>query len=67
MSIASIRSSRIRQWLTVSGPLLVSQGTVARPLDLGPGRSVVEVGDAGFGATADDAIRSGTAAGLAVG
>jgi hypothetical protein len=45
----------------------VSQGTVARPLDLGPRRSVVEVGDAGFGTTADDAIRSGAAAGLAVG
>jgi 2,4-dienoyl-CoA reductase-like NADH-dependent reductase (Old Yellow Enzyme family) len=73
-TVESIEPDRIllgrdgsRQWLTVSGPVLVSQGTVARPLDLGPRRSVVEVGDAGFGTTADDAIRSGAAAGLAVG
>jgi pyruvate/2-oxoglutarate dehydrogenase complex dihydrolipoamide dehydrogenase (E3) component len=56
-----------REWIEVGGPVLVSQGTVARHTDLGSGRPIVDVGDAGFGATADDAIRSGAAAGLAVG
>jgi hypothetical protein len=47
---------------------MVSQGTVPHPVDIGRGdwRTFV-VGEAGFGESADDAIRQGAAAGLAIG
>jgi NADPH-dependent 2,4-dienoyl-CoA reductase/sulfur reductase-like enzyme len=50
-----------RQWLDVPGPVLVSQGTVPRVTDPGPGpwRTVV-VGEAGLADSAADAIRQGT-------
>ena len=56
------RSGR-REWLDVTGPVLVSQGTVpAGPALHTGGRPTYVVGEAGFGASADDAIREGAAA-----
>jgi hypothetical protein len=58
----------VREWIAVAGPVLVSQGTVPAPAELGAGdRPTFVVGEAGFGASADDAIRQGAAAGMAIG
>jgi 2,4-dienoyl-CoA reductase-like NADH-dependent reductase (Old Yellow Enzyme family) len=57
-----------RDWIAVSGPVLVSQGTVPVPVDLGSGSwQTYVVGEAGFGVSADDAIREGAAAGRRIG
>jgi len=56
-----------REWIEVSGPVLVSQGTVPTPIALGSGDwSTFVVGEAGFGGSADDAIRQGATAGQAI-
>ncbi|HEY3259580.1 MAG TPA: FAD-dependent oxidoreductase [Pseudonocardiaceae bacterium] len=58
----------VREWIAVAGPVLVSQGTVPAPAELGAGdRPTFVVGEAGFGVSADDAIRQGAAAGMAIG
>ena len=55
-----------REWIDVAGPILVSQGTVPRPVPwdtrIGPGcgRTLV-VGEAGFAGSAAEAIRQGSA------
>jgi 2,4-dienoyl-CoA reductase-like NADH-dependent reductase (Old Yellow Enzyme family) len=57
-----------RSWIDVSGPVLVSQGTVPAPVDLGSGRwRTYVVGEAGFGGSAADAIRDGAVAGRQIG
>jgi 2,4-dienoyl-CoA reductase-like NADH-dependent reductase (Old Yellow Enzyme family)/thioredoxin reductase len=57
-----------RESIDVSGPVLVSQGTVPSLVELGSGRwQRFVVGEAGFGASADDAIRQGAAAGTRIG
>jgi hypothetical protein len=49
------------------GPVLVSQGTVPAPVDLGSGDwQTFTVGEAGFDGSADEAIREGYAAGLGI-
>ena len=57
-----------REWIEVSGAVLVSQGTAVVPVELGSGNwQTYVVGEAGFGASADDAIRQGAAAGVGIG
>jgi pyruvate/2-oxoglutarate dehydrogenase complex dihydrolipoamide dehydrogenase (E3) component len=57
-----------REWIDVSGPVLVSQGTVPSQVELGSGRwQSLVVGEAGFGASADDAIGQGAAAATRIG
>jgi 2,4-dienoyl-CoA reductase-like NADH-dependent reductase (Old Yellow Enzyme family) len=56
-----------REWVDVTGPVLVSQGTVPAPVDLGSDDwQTFTVGEAGFGGSADAAIREGYAAGLGI-
>ncbi|MEU4425582.1 FAD-dependent oxidoreductase [Actinoplanes sp. NPDC024001] len=56
-----------REWIDVSGPLLVSQGTVPAPVLIGSGTwQRFTVGEAGFGASADAAIAQGAAAAQAI-
>jgi 2,4-dienoyl-CoA reductase-like NADH-dependent reductase (Old Yellow Enzyme family)/thioredoxin reductase len=56
-----------REWIDVSGPLLVSQSTVPAPVRLGSGAwQRFTVGEAGFGGSADVAIAQGAAAAQAV-
>lgn len=51
-----------REWRNVRGPVVVSQGTVPRHLDIGPGDwSTMVVGEAGLAGSAADAIRQGAA------
>jgi hypothetical protein len=48
--------------------VLVSQGTVPSPIELGTGEwQTFVVGEAGFGGSADAAIRGGYAAGQRIG
>ena len=57
-----------RDWIDVRGPLLVSQGTVPASVEVGTGDwQVFVVGEAGFGGSADAAIRDGFAAGRRIG
>ena len=57
-----------REWMGASGPLLVSKGTVPATVDVGSGAwQTFVVGEAGFGVSADDAIRQGAAAGMRIG
>jgi hypothetical protein len=57
-----------REWIEVSGPLLVSQGTVPTPVELGSGTwQTYVLGEAGFGRSADHAIRDSAMAGRRIG
>jgi 2,4-dienoyl-CoA reductase-like NADH-dependent reductase (Old Yellow Enzyme family) len=56
-----------REWIDVSGPLLVSQGTVPAPVVIGSGHwQRFTVGEAGVGASAGAAIAQGAAAAQAI-
>ena len=56
-----------REWLQVTGPVLVSQGIAPDGPGLRVGdRPTYVIGEAGFGASADDAIREGATAGRAI-
>ncbi|MEV7627799.1 hypothetical protein [Actinoplanes sp. NPDC089786] len=51
-----------RGWLDVAGPIVVSQGTVPRPVPVTPGRRrTLVVGEAGFAGSAAEAIRQASA------
>jgi hypothetical protein len=57
-----------RTWIDVTGPISVSQGTAPTPVDLGTGDwQTFVVGEAGFGGSADAAIRGGYDAGRRIG
>ena len=70
-TLEAIESERIlvgyggmRTWIDVTGPILVSQGTVPTPVAVGTGDwQTFVVGEAGFGESADAAIRRGYDAG----
>jgi pyruvate/2-oxoglutarate dehydrogenase complex dihydrolipoamide dehydrogenase (E3) component len=57
-----------RHWIDVIGPVLVSQGTIPTPVELRTGDwQTFVVGEAGFGGSADAAIRGGYEAGRRIG
>jgi 2,4-dienoyl-CoA reductase-like NADH-dependent reductase (Old Yellow Enzyme family) len=52
----------VREWLAVRGPVVVSQGTIPRPAEIGQGGwRTVAVGEAALAGSAAEAIRQGAA------